>query len=182
MTPTSNRPTEIALPAAALATMRRSISTELGEDSAARVLRTAGNDAGDAFFQILSSDASGRPISDVDAASFWRRFAQLFSTRGWGSLQHSDVHPGIALLSAADWAESDNTSNEGLPSCYFTTGLLANVLGKVANGDVAVMEVECRSRGDAQCKFLFGSPEALRSVYDMLLNGATTEKALTQLA
>jgi predicted hydrocarbon binding protein len=180
--PGSARPTEIALPAASLATLRRSLSSEIGEDAAARVLRSAGHDAGDAFFHILTSDASGKPISDVDAASFWRRFAQLFSMRGWGTLQHTDVHPGIAVLSASDWAESDNAVNDGRPSCYFTTGLLANVLGKVANGDVAVMEVECRSRGDAQCRFLFGSPEALRSVYDLMLSGATTESAVSQLA
>lgn len=182
MSPTTNRPTEMALPASALGALRRALSAELGADVTARVLRNAGHDAGDAFFHILASDGSRDSISDIDAATFWRRFAQLFSSRGWGSLQHSDVHPGIAVLAASDWAEADASDGAGRPSCYFTTGLLANVLGKVANGDVSVMEVECRSRGDAQCRFLFGSPGALGSVYDLLLNGQTTESAVSQLA
>ena len=181
MTPIANRPTELAIPAAALAALQRALNTELDADAAARVLRSAGHDAGDAFFQILANDATGA-IADVDSASFWRRLGQLFSTRGWGTLQHTDVHPGIAVLSASDWAEADTSGSGARPSCYFTTGLLANVLGKVANGDVAVMEVECRSRGDAQCRFLFGSPEALRSVYDLLLHGESTESAVSQLA
>ena len=141
---------------------------------------------GDAFFQILSSDgssAAGRDaLAQLDATAFWRRFAQLFSSRGWGTLSHGDVHPGIAVLAAADWAEADAAATDSRPTCYFTTGLLANVLGKVAGSDVAVMEVECRSRGDAQCRFLFGSPEALRSVYDLLLSGNTAENAVAQLA
>jgi predicted hydrocarbon binding protein len=187
MTPTATRPTEMALPAAALGALRRALTAELGADVAARVLRNAGHDAGDAFFQILASDAdatAGRDtLAQLDAAAFWRRFAQMFSSRGWGSLSHSDVHPGIAVLAASDWAEAgpDGSASAARPSCYFTTGLLANVLGKVAGGDVSVMEVECRSRGDAQCRFLFGSPDALRGVYDLLINGETTDSAVAQL-
>lgn len=180
MITTASRPTEIAVPSAALGALRRALSDELGADVAARVLRNAGHDAGDAFFQILAADtASG--LADLDATSFWKRFAQLFSSRGWGSLHHSDVHPGVAVLEATDWSEADATGNDPRPACYFTTGLFANVLGKVAGSDVSVMEVECRSRGDSHCKFLFGSPEALRGVYDRLLNGESTEAAVSQL-
>ncbi len=189
MSPMSSRPTELALPAAALASLRGALTAEFGEDAAARVLRNAGHDAGDAFFQILSSDAGAAPAGSTGSAigqlspdAFWRRFSQLFYSRGWGSLAHFDVHPGIAVLAAADWAEADASGVEARPGCYFTTGILANVLGKVAGGDVAVMEVECRSRGDAQCRFMFGSPDALRGVYDLLVNGASTENAVAQLA
>ena len=182
MSPNSTRPSEIALPAASLAALRRALTAELGADVAAGMLRSAGHEAGDAFFQILSADSSGDAVGQLDAAAFWRRFAQLFTTRGWGSLSHQDVHPGIAVLAARDWAEAQSDGAAGRPSCYFTTGLLANLLGKVAGGDVSVMEVECRSRGDHECRFLFGSPEALRSVYDLLLHGETTESAVSQLA
>lgn len=173
------RPTEIALPAASLAALRTALTAELGEDAAARVLRNAGHEAGDVFFQLLASEADA--LASVDANAFWRRFAQLFSTRGWGTLSHSDVHPGIALLASSDWAESAG-GTEARPSCYFTTGLLANVLGKVAGSDVAVLEVECKARGDAACRFMFGSPTALRGVYDLLLQGTTPDSALSQLA
>lgn len=180
MITTTSRPAEMAVPSAALGALRRALSDELGDDVAARVLRNAGHDAGDAFFQILAADTPSG-LSGLDATSFWRRFAQLFSSRGWGSLRHTDVHPGVAILEASDWSEANATGVDARPACYFTTGLLANVLGKVAGGDVSVMEVECRSRGDAQCKFMFGSPETLRGVYEHLLNGQTTEDAVSQL-
>jgi hypothetical protein len=51
------------------------------------------------------------------------------------------------------------------PSCHFTTGVLANILGRAADGEVAVLEVECRSRGDQRCRFLFGGADAVYSVY-----------------
>jgi predicted hydrocarbon binding protein len=180
MITTASRPAEIAVPSAALGALRRALSDELGEDVAARVLRNAGHDAGDAFYQILAADAP-TGLAELDATTFWKRFAQLFSSRGWGALRHSDVHPGVAVLEAADWSEADAAGSDPRPACYFTTGLLANVLGKVAGSDVSVMEVECRSRGDGQCRFLFGSPEALRGVYELLLSGESTEDAVSQL-
>jgi predicted hydrocarbon binding protein len=185
MNPNSARPMEMALPSTALSSLRTVLAAEAGADMAARVLRAAGQDAGDAFFRILSADADAdsarESLGALDATAFWRRFAQLFANRGWGHLTHADVHPGIAALAAADWAESENSSHDGRPSCYFTTGLLANLLGRVAGSDVAVMEVECKASGDPQCRFLFGSPDALRSVYDMLLSGQSTDSAVAQL-
>ena len=59
--------------------------------------------------------------------------------------------------------------------------MLANVLGQVAGSDVAVLEVECRSRGDARCRFLFGSPEALNGVYRRLVGGENLDAAVAQL-
>src|SRR5688572_23342968 len=100
MTPMSTRPAELALPAAAFASLRDAITAHLDADTAADVLRNAGHDAGDAFFHLLSSDGDaelGRAsLARLDPASFWRRFAQLFATRGWGNLTHADVHPGVA--------------------------------------------------------------------------------------
>ncbi|HEX6694270.1 MAG TPA: V4R domain-containing protein [Longimicrobiales bacterium] len=184
MSPMATRPSEMAIPAAALAALRQAITSEFGGDSAARVLRNAGHDAGDAFFHLLANDSdaeAGRAaLSQIDADTFWRRFTQLFSSRGWGTLSHGLVHPGIAVLTASDWAEA-TAGSAPRPSCYFTTGLLANVLGKVAGSDVSVMEVECRSRGDASCRFLFGSPDALSSVYHMLLAGESPDSAVAQL-
>ncbi|MEO5509714.1 MAG: V4R domain-containing protein [Longimicrobiales bacterium] len=186
MSPTTSRQSEVALPAAALVALRNALVAELGADAAARVLRAAGHEAGDAFFQILAKESdsgAGRDaLADLDEAAFWKRFNQLFSGRGWGSFAHANIHPGVATLSASDCAEAGAGGTDARPSCHFMTGILANILGKAAGGDVAVLEVECRSRGDAECRFLFGSPEALRGVYDNLLHGENAETAVTQLA
>jgi bacteriochlorophyll 4-vinyl reductase len=183
MNQTGARIPEVALPATAVGALRTALVNELGGDRAASVLRSAGHAAGDALYQVLVQSA-GEPqpgVTELDAARFWRRFAHLFSTRGWGNLVQGDVHAGVAVLESTDWAEADATSQARRPSCFFTTGLLANVLGKVANADVAVLEVECRSRGDARCRFLFGSPAAMENVYRQMVTGSDLDQAIAQL-
>ena len=138
MTQTLSRPTEMALPAAALTALRNALTAELGADVAARVLRNAGHDAGDAFFQILSSDgssAAGRDaLAQLDATAFWRRFAQLFSSRGWGSLAHGTVHPGIAVLSDTERTFVASTSGRAayaraMVCCQATMSWVADMAG-----------------------------------------------------
>ena len=46
-------------------------------------------------------------------------------------------------------------------------------------GSVAVMEVECRSRGDARCRFLAGAPETLGMLYDRMAQGSGYLEALS---
>jgi hypothetical protein len=64
------------------------------------------------------------------------------------------------------------------PSCHLTCGLLADFLGRISDGLVAVMEVECRSRGDSRCRFLAGSPETLSTLYERMAQGMSYEAAL----
>jgi hypothetical protein len=59
--------------------------------------------------------------------------------------------------------------------------VLANLLGRVAGSDVAVLEVECRSRGDQRCRFLFGGAIAVYALYDRIAAGTETEAALAEL-
>ncbi len=50
--------------------------------------------------------------------------------------------------------------------------MLASFLTALADGSpIAVMEIECRGQGDAQCRFLTGSPETLGSVYEAVSRG-----------
>jgi predicted hydrocarbon binding protein len=79
--------------------------------------------------------------------------------------------PALAV-DATEWAEADPSSGTVAPSCHVTAGMLAGLLGRLAGSHVAVMEIECRSRGDEQCRFLAGAPETLQAVYD----GATEGK------
>jgi predicted hydrocarbon binding protein len=171
------RAPELAIPVASLSALRHALTAEVGADKAASALRAAGHAAGDAWYPQLNRGEEG----DVAASTFWRRLNQLFSSRGWGSLTHSPLHPGVGALDAADWVEAQPESAEPRPSCSFTTGLLANILGNVAGSDVAVLEVECRSAGDARCRFLFGSAEALNAVYERVSTGDAVDAALSGL-
>jgi hypothetical protein len=194
MTPVNSRPSELALPVASLAAIRRELAIAVGGDTAARALQSAGNAAGAAFFRALAHGfGSGSPAEDpeetarqqlaaVDQAAFWRRFGELFGSRGWGHLAMLAVHPGVSALDATDWVEADPDAGATRPSCFFTTGLLANVLGRVAGEDVAVLEVECRSRGDARCRFLFGGPAALDALFGQLAAGRELEDSLAALS
>ena len=172
---------ELALPAAAFTALRHTLIAELGAQRAASVLRQAGHAAGDALFRALAQSRGGTDLAQLEASEFWKRLTQLFAARGWGSLQQSTAHPGIGALESTDWGEADPSSAARRPSCFFSTGLLANLLGQVADADVAVLEVECRSRGDHQCRFLFGSPDALDALYSRVASGEQPDYAIAQL-
>jgi hypothetical protein len=145
------------------------------------VLRQAGHAAGDALFQALAQQRGGTDLAQLPASEFWKRLTQLFATRGWGTLGHATAHPGLGTLESADWGEADPAAPARRPSCFFSTGLFANLLGQVADADVAVLEVECRSRGDRQCRFLYGSPEALDALYSRVAAGEQPDYAVAQL-
>jgi hypothetical protein len=181
-----SRPAELALPVACLGAIRDALSAEVGSDAAASALRVAGYAAGEALFTALTqpfADSSGTDAGGPGALSantFWRRLSQLLSTRGWGTLSHSAVHPGVGALDTTNWVEvlPEPTTR---PSCFFTTGLLANLLGLAANAEIAVLEVECRSCGDARCRFLFGSPATLEALYDRLRTGESVDQSMKSL-
>lgn len=182
-----SRPAELALPVASLAAIRHALTAEVGADAAAQALRAAGYAAGDALFAALTqpfgSDGGSAEsaITEWSAASFWRRLSQLFSTRGWGTLSHDSLHEGIGSLESTNWVEAEPDSS-ARPSCFFSTGLLANLLGQAAGAELAVLEVECRSRGDQRCAFLFGAPETLDALYHRLRSGEPVDRSIETLA
>lgn len=178
------RPPELALPVASLAALRRSLAGSVGADDAARALQAAGVAAGDALFHVLThvpgAAAAAQP-ADWRERVFWRRFAELFEKRGWGHLTQQLLHPGVGALDAFDWVEADPDVAARRPSCFFSAGLFANLLGRVSGEDVAVLEVECRSRGDERCRFLFGSPVVLDAVYGQWRTGIGVSGAIAAL-
>ncbi len=85
---------------------------------------------------------------------------------------------GSALaVDSFDWAEADPGTAEA-PMCFFTAGMLADFLGRLAGETVSVMEVECRSRNDARCRFLSATPAVLQQVYERMTQGTGYEEAL----
>jgi len=187
------RAAEIAIPHAAMAALRRALTDSLGADGAARALRAAGYAAGDALAHVLgrSSAARGEAAADagdptdlaaLDQDVFWRRFRELFASRGWGRLEISHPHPGVGALQAEDWAEAEAAGQALRPACFFSSGVLASLLGRVAGEPVAVLEVECRARGDHACRFLFGAPDTLTTLHREIGAGAEADRAIAALA
>lgn len=180
MASTTPRTPELALPVAALAGLLDALNAQVGHEAAADALRTAGSAAGDAFFRILAGPDVDE-LRSLSAHRFWNRLATLFANRGWGHLRYAEAHPGVGSLEASDWVESRSEPEAEVPSCHFTTGLLANLLGHAAGTDIGVIEVECRSRGDRRCRFLFGGTDAVFAVYHRMAEGDAADTALTRI-
>jgi uncharacterized protein len=180
MANTRSRPPELALPVASLAALRAALIETVGADAAAHALRAAGYAAGDAFFSMLAGPGEADP-GQAPADRFWHDLSRLFTSRGWGQVSYQQAHDGVGSLEASDWVEARTDASSEQPSCHFTTGVLANILGHAADDEVAVLEVECRSRGDQRCRFLFGGADAVYRVYDRIAAGTPADSAVAEL-
>jgi predicted hydrocarbon binding protein len=124
---------------------------------------------------LLATRGVERP-GELDVGYLSEALAEFFTDQGWGALTARPLGAVLAL-DAADWAEAGGGSSE-FPSCHVTCGMLADFFGRMSNGLVAVMEVECRSRGDERCRFLAGAPETLSALYDRMAQGTAYLEAL----
>jgi predicted hydrocarbon binding protein len=171
---------EIAVPVSMFGSLRRELEKEAGTLPTVHALHHAGYQAG-AEAALDVARAGRAEISSTGAEAFWSRLADFFGSRGWGSLSHSPVHDGVGVLSSPDWAEAAEGTVDQKASCCFSTGFLSGLLSELAGGPVAVLEVECRTRGGEACRFAFGSEAAIHELYGRLLNGGDLDGALSEL-
>jgi hypothetical protein len=87
------------------------------------------------------------------------------------------VGTGAFAIDSTDWAEAEPGTAQS-PMCFFSAGMLADFLGRLSDETVAVLEVECRSRGDGRCRFLSATPDVLERVYNDMTAGKNYEDAL----
>lgn len=174
----------IQLPGSALTAIREALYRNQPQLEAAGTLREAGLSTGADLFRTLGdqlSGSDGASVGSVDSHLFWERLSDFFSDLGWGRLTFEQLHPGVGLLQSEDWAEASSDAASKQPMCHITTGVLAEVLSQTAGADVAILEVECRSKGDSRCAFLVGGEAALGSVHSEMTGGADYMSAVTAL-
>lgn len=171
----SNR--DIQIPGESIIALRRSLVRQSGVEAAARALQEAGHAAGDALHERLRRTAD-QELDGVPSATFWDRLNGLFRELGWGSVEHQELHPGVGALVARDWFEAAGAAR---PNAWFTTGVLANILGHVAGQEVAVLQVECPDRTPGCCRFLFGAGAVLQEVYEGLSQGEDVDATIGAL-
>ena len=177
----------VTLPAGTLTAFHRALSQDRTPAEAAALTRQMGFEAGEGFYNAFrewlgaegGSDASNPATLAPD--EFWGKLSDFFGSLGWGRLGFEQLHSGIAALTSDEWAEAEPGEAARQPTCHFSTGVLADLLGRISGDNLAVLEVECRSRGDDRCRFLIGGPEALRGVYERIRNGATFPEAVEAL-
>lgn len=174
----------LRLPAGALPAIHRVLAEDRSPADAALLIRRIGFEAGESFAAALNEWLDGQGhrggVESLSTDLFWERFGEFFQEMGWGKLQHERLHPGVAALTSDGWAEATG-SDGSAGGCSLTTGILADLLSRIAGTDLAVMEVECGSRGADRCRFLFGSEAALEEVYEEMRDGRSPEQALASL-
>lgn len=171
----------VALGRRALQQLRTSLDRDTGLQ-AATYLQEAGFAGGEELYQIFARWLAGNyrvnNPADLDARYLSEVLGRFFSETGWGELEVVPVGEAVLALDAPSWAEASDEGGAPYPSCHLSCGLLADFLGRVAEAPVAVMEVECRSRGERRCRFLAGAPETLGTVYDRIAQGVSYADAL----
>src|SRR5919202_577533 len=170
----------LALPRAALTTLRLALLRDAGP-SAAAYLQEAGYAGGEQLFESfrrwLRASGSGEP-EELELEQFEERASEFFREAGWGTLHIGSLYDAVATLDSADWGEADPASALDHPGCHLTTGMLADFFGRIADHTLAVLEVECRSTGAARCRFLIGNAEVMEHVYDEMGRGVAYEDAV----
>jgi predicted hydrocarbon binding protein len=168
--------TDIPLTASTLVALSPRAIHALRDRVGAQALQEAGYAAGEATFGAFTSwlpQAAGvdhpRELAAPRLAEVLSRF---FDQLGWGMVEVTPIGHAAVAVDASDWAEAAPDAHLQYPSCFFTSGLLADFMGRMADAVLAVMEVECRSRGDARCRWLVGAPETLETLYDQMSQGA----------
>ena len=149
---------------------------------AASYLQEAGFAGGEGLYDAFTAWLGGaygveRP-ADLDSRYLSEALSAFFAELGWGSVSVSPAGASALAIDSGDWAEAQTEAKGEYPSCHLTCGLLADFLGRISEGLVAVMEVECRSRGDGRCRFLAGSPDTLGTLYDRMAQGMSYDAAL----
>jgi predicted hydrocarbon binding protein len=152
-----------------------------GDSQAAVTLQEAGYAGGTALYESFKAWLSERThigVEELDVDSFQIRASEFFSEHGWGSLTVGSLSDVVATLDSPDWGECDSNLGAQQPSCHLTTGMFADLFGRLAGAPVAVLEVECRSAGHDRCRFLVGSPDVMDAVYDEMGRGTEYEAAV----
>lgn len=158
----------------ALHTSRRVLlrdAADLGPASLQEIGLAAGEELYAQFTTWLPEYAGVADPAELDAAALGEVLAAFFQMLGWGRLVLGHVGSIGLDLTADDWAEAEPAAGVTYPSCFFSAGLLADFLTRLAATPASTLEIECRSRGDARCRFLVGSPETMEAAYAAIAAG-----------
>jgi predicted hydrocarbon binding protein len=151
---------------------------------AAGLLREIGFSAGEALYEGFVESVAGRfgveTPQALDSRYLGDALAGHLREAGWGTVSTETVAPGLWAVDSSDWTESA-PRDASVPSCHFSAGMLSDFFTRMGGYPAAVMEVECRSRGEARCRFLVGSPDLLTWTYEGIVAGTPYDHLLATL-
>jgi predicted hydrocarbon binding protein len=174
----------LAFTRASLSALRTALLRDRGPE-AAMYLQEAGYAGGDALYTAFRTWLSQRTdiaAEDLDVDAFEHRASEFFREAGWGTIAVGTLgDDAVATLDSDDWGEADPSVQLDQPSCHLTTGMFADLFGRLAGEPVAVLEVECRSAGAARCRFLVGNPDVMDEIYDEMGKGTPYDAAVSTM-
>ena len=173
---------EISLSASGLVAVSPKAIQMLRDRAGAQPLQEAGYAAGEttfaAFVRWLPGVAGVEVPRELATPRLAEVLSRFFSSLGWGTVEVTPVGESAFAVDSLNWAEAQAGAGLQFPGCYFTAGLLADFISRIADAPLAVMEVECRSRNDGRCRFLSATTETLQRVYEQMTQGKTYQEAL----
>ena len=170
----------VAVSRASLASLRTSLLRDAGP-AAAGYLQEAGYAGGAAVFEAFRTwlvERGFEPPESLGVDEFASHASEYFRDLGWGSVGLGAIRDTVATLDSTDWGEAEPAAGLDQPGCHLSTGMFADFFGRIAATPLAVMEVECRSAGDARCRFLLGSAEVMERLYESMAEGKGYEAAI----
>ena len=173
----------VALSRHALATLRAALFRD-GGPSAAAYLQEAGYAGGEtvyASFRDWLAERGGPEPEELGVEEFQQQASAYFREAGWGTIAVSSLNDAVVAIDSDDWGEADPESRLKHPGCHLTTGMFAELFGRVSDLSLAVLEVECRSMGSPRCRFLLGNSEVMHFLYGEMTRGAGYEEAVTRV-
>jgi uncharacterized protein len=174
--------TDIAFQPSSLVALSPAALHRLRDTAGAQALQEAGYAAGESVYRSfaawLPAVAGVEDPGDLAASRLAELLSRFFSSIGWGGVTVAQLSDAVVAVDSTDWAEAQPGIGVQYPSCAFTAGLLADFMTRLGDAPLAVMEVECRSRGEARCRWLVGAPESLTAVYEHMAQGADYQTLL----
>ncbi len=167
---------DISLSASGLVAVSPKVFHALRDRVGAQALQEAGYAAGEgtyaAFCTWLPQNVGVEQPGELAVPRLAEVLSQFFSSLGWGTVEVTPIGDAAVAFDSTDWAEAQTDGALQYPGCYFTAGLLADFMSRMGDAALAVMEVECRSRGDERCRWLVGAPDTLTGLYQHMAQGA----------
>ena len=111
-----------------------------GDAQSAVTLQEAGYAGGTALFESFKAwlaERSHISVEDLDVDAFQHRASEYFSETGWGTLNVGTIDDVVATLDSPDWGECDPNLGAHQPACHLTTGMFADLFGRLAGAPVA---------------------------------------------
>ncbi len=158
----------------ALYQWRLALERNLGANAPSCLLEigaATGEEIHAAFCRWLPEHTGVNDPGELDAERFGEVLSTFFAELGWGNLELSRLGSAGLVITCAEWAEAQRDANAPYPCCFVSAGLFADLLTRIAGSPIAIMEIECQSRNDEQCRFLGGAPETLEAVYQEMSAG-----------